>query len=396
MDDQQVDTNADYIELYEVHGEFPLSFLTGNDKDAEIFTQQMHVISYVGDGKGKFDDFTLVSGREKKNPYMITHLIEEDGRVMGIGAVEHLFEAQWMVNHSVKAIKDQLDLASKLIFQTSDGSFVGQNVLQAIETGDIMIHSPNQPLTQIANNSHDITSLQNYSSQWQTLAQQITSTPDAISGGTMPSGTAYRQVAVLNQEVHNFFDMMIENKALYLENMLREYIIPHLKTKFNTSEEIAATLGMEDITKLDQMYIKSETNRIINDTNKQAILSGKLAEPIDESAIQGQVKDMLMEQGSQRFIKPSEIEDTTWNDIFKEIEYTSNVEITNEASNKAERLATLTELLQTIAKSPQILQDPNGKLFFNKILEESSVISPIQFQYSQAQPPQAPQAIGGN
>jgi hypothetical protein len=400
MDDQQTDTNADYIELYEVHGEFPLSFITGKEKDDEEFVQQMHVISYVGDGKGGFDDFTLVSGREKKNPYMITHLIEEDGRVMAIGAVEHLFEAQWMVNHSVKAIKDQLDLASKLIFQTSDGSFVGQNVLQAIETGDIMIHSPNQPLTQIANNSHDITSLQNYSQQWQTLAQQITSTPDAISGGTMPSGTAYRQVAVLNQEVHNFFDMMIENKALYLEEMLRTYILPFLKTKFNTSEEISATLGMEDITKLDQMYIKSETNRIINDTNKQAILSGKLAEPMDEAAIQGQVKDMLVEQGNQRFIKPSEVETVTWNDMFKNLEYDVVVEITNEASNKAERLATLTELLQTIAKTPQILQDPNGKLFFNKILEESSVISPIQFQYANNQPAPTPaqtaQAIGGN
>lgn len=394
MDNQQVDNNADYIELYEVHGEFPLSFLTGKEKDSTGFVQQMHVITFVGDGKGEYDDFTLVSGREKKNPYMITHLIEEDGRVMAIGAVEHLFEAQWMVNHSVKAIKDQLDLASKLIFQTSDGSFVGQNVLQAIETGDIMIHSPNQPLTQIANNSHDITSLQNYSQQWKTLAQEITSTPDAISGGTMPSGTAYRQVAVLNQEVHNFFDMMIENKALYLEQMLREYIIPFLKTKFNNSEEIAATLGMEDITKLDQMYIKSETNRIINDTNKQAILSGKIAEPIDEMAIQGQVKDILMEQGNQRFIKPSEVETVTWNDLFKNLEYDVAVEITNEASNKAERLATLTELLQTIAKSPEILTNPNGKLFFNKILEESSVISPIQFQYANAQPtPNAPQAL---
>lgn len=394
MDNQQVDNNADYIELYEVHGEFPLSFLTGKEKDSTEFVQQMHVITFVGDGKGEYDDFTLVSGREKKNPYMVTHLIEEDGRVMGIGAVEHLFEAQWMVNHSVKAIKDQLDLASKLIFQTSDGSFVGQNVLQAIETGDILIYSPNQPLTQIANNSHDITSLQNYSQQWKTLAQEITSTPDAISGGTMPSGTAYRQVAVLNQEVHNFFDMMIENKALYLEQMLREYIIPFLKTKFNNSEEIAATLGMEDITKLDQMYIKSETNRIINDTNKQAILSGKIAEPIDEMAIQGQVKDILMEQGNQRFIKPSEIETVTWNDLFKNLEYDVTVEITNEASNKAERLATLTELLQTIAKSPEILTNPNGKLFFNKILEESSVISPIQFQYANAQPtPNAPQAL---
>lgn len=385
MDDQQVDTNADYIELYEVHGEFPLSYITGKEADENEYVQQMHVISYVGNGKGEFDDFTLVSGREKKNPYMITHLIEEDGRVMGIGAVEHLFEAQWMVNHSVKAIKDQLDLASKLIFQTSDGSFVGQNVLEAIETGDILIHSPNQPLTQIANNSHDITSLQNYATQWKTLAQEITSTPDAISGGTMPSSTAYRQVAVLNQEVHNFFDMMIENKALALEEMLREYIIPHLKTKFDTSDEIATTLDMENITKLDTMYIKSETNRIINDFNKQQILSGKLAEPLDEQAIQAQVANSLKEQGNQRFIKPSEVETKTWNDIFDDIETTVEVEITNEGSNKAERLATLTEMLQTIAKAPQILQDPNGKIFFNKILEESSVLSPIQFNYANTQ-----------
>jgi hypothetical protein len=382
MDDQQVDTNSDYIELYEVHGEFPLSFLTGKEKDDDTFVQQMHVISYVGDGKGEYDDFTLVSGREKKNPYIITHLIEEDGRVMGVGAVEHLFEAQWMVNHSVKAIKDQLDLASKLIFQTSDPAFVGTNVLEAIETGDVLIHAPNQSLTQIANNSHDITSLQNYSQQWKTLAQEITSTPDAISGGTMPSGTAYRQVAVLNQEVHNFFDMMIENKALYLEEMLREYIIPHLKTKFDTSEEIATTLDIENITKLDAMYVKSETNRIVNEINKKAILSGKVAEPVDEQAIQGQVTEVLKEQGDQRFIKPSEIETKTWNEIFDGIEYSVNVEISNEASNKSERLTTLTELLQTVARSPQILQDPNGKIFFNKILEESSIMSPLQLSYA--------------
>lgn len=394
-DGQQQDNNADYIELYEVHGEFPLSYLTGKEKDANEFVQQMHVISYVGDGKGEFDDFTLVSGREKKNPYMITHLIEEDGRVMGIGAVEHLFEAQWMVNHSVKAIKDQLDLASKLIFQTSDPAFVGQNVLEAIESGDILIHSANQPLTQIANNSHDITSLQNYAAQWKDNGKETVNAQDAISGNTQPSGTAYRQVAVLNQEIHNFFDMMIENKALYLEEMLREYIIPHLKTKFNTSEEIATTLDMENITKLDAMYIKSETNRMINEFNKKQILSGKIAEPVDEQAIQGQVKDMLQEQGSQRFLKPSEVENKTWNDIFEGIEYSVNVEISNEASNKAERLTTLTELLQTIAKSPQILQDPNGKMFFNKILEESSVISPLQLSYAQPIQPTQISPIGG-
>lgn len=392
QDNQQQDNLSDYIEVYEVHGLLPLSYITGKEKDDQEYVQQMHVITYVGDGKGGYDDFTLVKGREKKNPYVISHLIEEDGRVMAIGAIEHLFEAQWMVNHSVKAIKDQLDLASKLIFQTSDPSFVGQNVLQAIETGDIMIHSPNQPLTQIANNSHDITSLQNYSQQWKTLAQEITSTPDAISGGTMPSGTAYRQVAVLNQEVHNFFDMMIENKGLALEGMLREYIIPHLKAKLNNSKEIAATLSDQDIQFIDNKFIKSEASRFILDEQKKLILSGKLAEPMDEQAVAGQIQSALQEQGKQRFFKPSEIEDKKWSDIFEGIEYSINVEITNEASNKSERLATLTEMFQTIAKAPQILETPNGKLFFNKILEESSVVSPIQFSPMQ---PQAQPAIGG-
>lgn len=394
QDGQNKDNLSDYIEVYEVHGVLPLSYLTGKEKDDNEYVQQMHVVTFVGDGKGRYDDFTLVKGREKKNPYVISHLIEEDGRVMSIGAIEHLFEAQWMVNHSIKAIKDQLDLSSKLIFQTSDGSFVGQNVLEAIETGDIMIHSPNQPLTQLANNSHDITSLQNYSQQWKTLAQEITSTPDAISGGTMPSGTAYRQVAVLNQEVHNFFDMMIENKALALEGMLREFIIPHLKTKLNNSKEIAANLSDQDIQFIDAKFIKSEVNKFINEEAKKKLLSGQVVEPMDEQAITSEIQTALQEQGKQRFFKPSELSDKKWAEVFEGIEYSVNVEISNEASNKSERLATLTEMFQTIARAPQILETPNGRLFFNKILEESSVVSPLQFAPMQPQT-QAP-AIGGN
>lgn len=404
-DRQMQDVLSDYIELYEVHGELPLSYLTGNEKDENEYVQQMHMISFVGDGKGNYDDFTLFKGREKKNPYMITHLIEEDGRVMGIGAVEHLFEAQWMVNHNIKAIKDQLDLASKLIFQTSDGAFVGQNVLESIESGDIMIHSVNQPLTQLANNSHDITSLQNYAQQWKTLAQEITSTPDAISGNTMPSGTAYRQVAILNNEVHSFFDIMLESKALYLEEMIRDYIIPHLKTKLNSSKEIASTLESHDIRKIDSVFVKAEVARIINERAKEKLLKGEIVEPVDEQALAAQVQGTLDEQGNQRFFKPSDISDMTWAEVFKDIEYTATVEITNEGSNKAERLATLSETLQTVARAPQVLQTPEGRLIFGKILEESAVISPMEYSQISAQsqqqnlqqpPQQQAMTIGGN
>lgn len=135
-DGQTQDNKAEYVKLYEVHGNLPLSYLTGKTKDKDIFQQQMHVVTFVAKKeKGSFDDFTLYKGKEAKDPYMITHLIPEDGRAQSIGAIESTFEAQWMSNHSQKLIKDQLDLTSRIIFQTSDGNFVGQNVLANIEVG---------------------------------------------------------------------------------------------------------------------------------------------------------------------------------------------------------------------------------------------------------------------
>lgn len=389
---EKKDTKNDYIELYEIHGLLPKSYLTDNDDDNDEFVQQMHVVSYLKNEKGNgYDDFTLVKGKEAKSPYMITHLIKEDGRSQGIGAVEHLFEAQWMMNHTVKSIKDQLDLASKLIFQTSDGSFVGQNALTAIETGDILIHRLNEPLTQVNNNSHDITSLQNYGSQWQVLAKEITSTPDAISGNTMPSGTAYRQVAILNQESHSLFELMTENKGLSIEAMMRKYILPYVKKQMNTSEEISATLESHDITKLDSMFINAEIARRINAHVKKHMLKdnglgGELAPPLDVNQIRTDLQNELNQTGNQRFIKPSDISTTTWNEIFKNLEWEVEVEVTNEQSDKEAVMTTLTTVLQTIATNPAILKDPNMRMLFNKILETTGQISPIEITEAQSLP----------
>jgi hypothetical protein len=110
---QNQDNISDYIRLYEFHGEETLATLkmaqgkAPSDNDFNAYVQQMHVISFVEGKDGEFQDFTLYSGKEARDPYMITHLIKEDGRAQSIGAVEYLFDAQWMQNHTIKAMKDQ-------------------------------------------------------------------------------------------------------------------------------------------------------------------------------------------------------------------------------------------------------------------------------------------------
>ncbi len=388
---QKKDNKSDYITIYEVHGELPLSYLTDNEEDEEIFVQQMHVISFVENTKDKRKDdeeFTLYRGREK-NPYLLTHLLKEDGRTLGIGSVEHLFDAQWMTNLSMKQMKDQLDLASQLIFQTADKNFLGKNFLTSVVTGDVQIYEDGKPLSPIANNSHDITALQNFSAQWQVLAKDITSTPDAIRGNTMPSGTAFRQVAVLNQESHSLFEVMIRNKKRYLDEMIRKFVIPHVKKKMDTSEEISATLESQDITKLDSIYVPQEAIRRDNEQIKKTILSGGIAQNLDRGMVEQEIQKELSTFGNQRFIKPSDIKSKTWKEVLKDLEWEVEIDIEDKKTDDQLILQYLIDWFKTIANPAvqQFLTTPQGKLMANKIMERSNFLSPLEVaQLSPAQP----------
>ena len=379
LDKVKKDEKQSFIKLYEVHGELPLSYLTGKEKDEDTYVQQMHVVSFIaGKDKGTYDDFCLIKGKEKNNPYMITHLIKEDGRTQSIGAVENLFEAQWMINHTKKQIKDQLDLASKLIFQTSDGNFVGQNALNSIETGDILIHAINAPITQVANNSHDITALQTFGGEWKQLGIEINGISEAMMGTSAKSGTAWRQTEALLNESHSLFEMMVENKGIHIEQMLRIYVIPFLKKKMDTSEEISATLDYNNVNKLNAMYLPNELIRRNNEQLKETILSGEIATNMDPSTGQEQIMKEMSSQGNQRFFKPSEVDTVTWKELFKDLQWEIEIDVTGESADNKSDMATLASVFQTLASNPMVLQDEKASLLFNKILLKTGTVNPME------------------
>lgn len=399
MKGSKIDNNINFIEVFEVHGELPLTYLTGEEKDDEIYVEQMHIVCFVENKKKKtgFDEYTLYKGKAK-NVYKLTHLIKEDGRAMGKGAIEYVFESQWMLNHSMKLIKDQLDFSSKIITQTSDEAFIGKNILTDIETGDILFHTPNNPLTRVNNQSVDVTPLLNYGTQWKALAQEITSTPDAIRGATQPAGTAYRLQQLITNESHSLFEQMIENKGLAIEEMMREFILPFIKRKLNSKEEIVATLDEYTITQIDKAFIKNKPIQIANDELKKRTLLGKGTTPeqyqSDISNALQVIQDKLTSQGNTRYLKPDEIDEATWKDVFKDIEWDVEVEITNEQGDKEAILTTLSTVFQTLANpnTVAVLQTPQGKHVFNKILETAGGISPVELQAMNT-PTSQPQAV---
>lgn len=267
----------------------------------------------------------------------------------------------------MKQWKDQMDLASKLVFQTSDVNVAGRNVLTNLENGDIILNAVNQPVTMLPNTGHDITNVKAYAEQWRVLGQELTSTPDAARGITPPSGTALGTVQITTAQGLSLFEIMTENKGASVEDMLREYIIPHLKKKLDNNDEIATVLEDRDIAKIDKMFVPKEAVKRYNDRIKKLVLEGNFEEvaPFDKNAEEGAIQSQLAELGSTRFLSPDDI---TWKEVVKDLEWKLDVMITNEAIDKMAVYQTYNTMLQTIAQNPMVLQDPNAKMLFNKML----------------------------
>jgi hypothetical protein len=188
---------------------------------------------------------------------------------------------------------------------------------------------------------------------------------------------------------------MTENKGLHIVDMMTSYIIPHVKKKLDTTDELAALLDSAGVHEFDSMYVPNESIRRHNDEFKQKVLSGEVADQTDPSRFEPDIKKELNDWGTQRFIKPTDL-NKTWKKELEGLEWDLEVEVTDEAVDKQAIMTTLTTVLQTLATNPMVLQDPNMKIVFNRILEETGAISTLELSNIPAPQPQLAPAGGGS
>jgi len=263
--------------------------------------------------------------------------------------------------------------------------------LNKIEQGDVLIHAPNQPITQINNTSHDIGTQESNLGLWKGLRNEIAGVSESMMGQTAPSGTAWRQVQAILNESHSLFGIMRQNKGLDLERMMRIFIIPYIKKQISNSDEITAILEQHDITKIDEMYVPYEAVRKYNQDAIKTILSGKTPNPFDKIQAEQQVKNQLALSGNQRFFKPSDISTETWKDVLKDLEWRVEVDVTGESVNNQDVLTTLSTALNAVA-NPNYENNPQAQLVVSKILQATDVISPLEMSIANRPAPQSAQA----
>ncbi len=372
--------------IYEVKGEFPVEYLKNaneeqtTDGDKYEYSLQQY---FIADVYGK--TFVMFAEDLKEMPYEYLAWEEMEGRALGRGVIEDSEEAQVWTNDAVKNEKNAMDLAGKVVLKTTSKK-IANNILQ-VDNGKIFELENNEELDVLNLTPAAIGQFDNQIKMWKEQADGATSSFDANTGETPPSGTPYSQTALLNQIASKPFDYRREEAGIFISKLFDKWVIPYLVKKLKKKHILATDFDEDELAMIDKDFQISRANEQV----KQALLQGKFVTPEEYQAILESEKLL----GTKRYLEMPD-------NYFDDIEAHVTVDPTGEMRNKQAVLQSLGSLIDTVSKTfnPNtgtfgVFDDPRLSKIFNTILEISGAgISPaslgIKAQNTPA--PQAPSA----
>jgi len=154
-----------------------------------------------------------------------------------------------------------MEIAARTVFWT-DSETVENNVLQDMETGDILRVKQGETMQVLNSTPSSLPQLDNIRAKWDEQYSRATSTFEAVTGETMPSGTPFRALAIQNQESTAMFQYRMEEAGIFWRMIFTDWIVPHLKSK----------LSREHILASDYTVLWAYLSELINDMGKVSAL----------------------------------------------------------------------------------------------------------------------------
>lgn len=332
-----MEENDKDITYYEAYGDFSDDISTGDN---------YFIFSELG--------VELFRAKLDECPYKEVHWDKLEGRWLGRGQVEKLFEAQIHLNKIANYKAQSLHWTSKRIFQTRDDT-VEKNLMVDIQNGDIM--RINSEITPIANEERNIHAYREEEESWGALIDKLGFSYDTIRGQRPPAGTPLGTTQIQTAMASGFFDLKQEDVGLFLRDLILDWLIPMFeKNKKAKHEVMVSNFSEEELAHLREMIVEDKANKAIMEyiTN-----SGNIPAQGEVDAIKIVVSEKTKKEKSITIPK----------DFYSNLKYKIDVVITGEQIDLAAKMSGAQVALQILGSNPTILQDPKTKKYFMQLLE---------------------------
>ena len=364
---KEEETPGKYVEIYQVWGVLPAEFVGGKEGK---YSLQLHYITFTMNPEKPNDKigYSLFS-MEDKDKKRFKFIKQDDGdglegRALGYGGVEELFEAQAWTNASMIWKMDMLRAASKIIMQTADSALVKRHPtgLKDLDNLEVLEHEEGKPLTQVDTFPRNYQHFMNLNTEWETYAQQVSFATDPLLGEEAPSGTPFRaqERQVIQGKMPH--EENVKEFARFIKELYEDWVIPHIAKEITKGTKFLSELSADELEFVANNAAIRETNKaFIEDT-----LNGILRSKEEYAASREQIKVDFLRKGNKRFLE-----------ILKDELKNASLKVHVDVASKNKDLGLITDKLSNIFKmvfsNPAILNDPRAAKVFRKILEYSGL-----------------------
>lgn len=361
---------APIVEVFERYGEVPLSWFTNKEKDENEYVLAKYCVAGVDSSVTNTEGVTIaeegiVLYKEQIDeiPFKEVHYTKTEGRWLGVGIVEILFENQRVINQLKQAEALGHELGSLQIFQTRDDT-IAQNITTDLQSGEIL--KVKSEITPIPTEMRNVVGLQNSMAKIEEHSDALTFSRDVISGENAPASATLGAVQIQTQQTTAVFDYKKENIGLFLGEYIKDLVFPQIEKELNRAHVLRLTGTMAEMQKLRKNY----ATRYANSKIIQKAIAKDLPDP---SADGDQVLQSLQEMFYQEGLKEISLHgDKIWTDIeekfFKDLDYEVDIVSTGENKNIYSQINNGSALLMALAKDPTMTTDPTKKKILFKVM----------------------------
>jgi len=356
---------TDRVEVLEIEGEFPMTYLDEN-ADEDAYSQMRMFVATDGKDKILLDAFETTKSQYK---YKARKSTLTSGRSLGMGVVEEGFDAQISTNEASISERLAFELGGKVIAKTNSQDIASQP-LTSVEDGTVLELKAGEYFESMSLLPSNVPEYNNLIAGWeanyrnQTGVQSTTEAPK--------SGTAFRSLALQARRGAGKSDYRREGFGFLVKEILYDWVLPELAKEINKEHINEDSFTQQELKAIDSEFTIPQLTAQANDGLVEDILGG-VESPLQPADVVVQEQAKLRETNRRKINFPK--------GAFKDIMKNVTVLFDDEFLDRQAQMQTLFDMWSSMAP-----EDPNRQLVWNEMVELGGALSPAQMvDTSQAQ-----------
>ena len=354
----------DVVEIFEVHGNLPVEFLSDEDASGEskMDVPQIQVVAEYMSESGQKAGVTLFRKKMPKSPFKFIKRDDVENRALGRGGVEELFEAQTWTNWDEIKIREMMNGAAKTILWSDDPGMKSRNNLNDLDNNEILNVLEGKTIQQLDTQPRNLQVFNQSVDRFWEHSQKIGAASDTLIGEKPSAGTPFKLFEAQQIEDKSLHTYRQGKLAVFMDEIYRDWILPFFQIEVVKEQNFMQELSADEM----EVVVEKVITKKVNAFKKQMILS---MQEIDDDIValyDDKVRQDVVKQGSKRFFK-----------ILKDEMKGLPISVMTNIAGKQKNLNAMTDKIVNVLRqylaTPELRDDPDMAKLINIILESSGL-----------------------